>query len=97
MEWLSITRAMQPFLSTGYQQTPIPSDQELKSLIEKERAYLESKQQDRSLDLKIPHNFETTAPAFNPDVPTDIQAIKQNRKFPFFFFEYGFIFYYYDI
>lgn len=71
---------MHPYLSTSYQQIPIPSDEELKSLIEKERAYLETKQQDRSLDLKIPHNFETTAPAFNPDVPTDAQAIQANSK-----------------
>lgn len=71
---------MHPYLSTSYQQTPIPSGEELKALIEKERAYLETKQQDRSLDLKIPHNFETTAPAFNPDVPTDTQAIQANSK-----------------
>lgn len=80
MEWLAITRAMQPYLSTSYQQTPIPTDDELKVMIEKERTYLENKKQAKSLDLKIPHNFEATAPAFNPDVPTDPREIQQNRK-----------------
>jgi lariat debranching enzyme len=78
MEWLSITRAMQPYLSTSHQQIPIPSDNELKLMTEKERIYLESK---KSLDLKIPHNFEATAPAFNPEMRSDRQSIMQNRKF----------------
>lgn len=71
---------MQPYLSTSYQQTPIPSDEELKALIEKERVYLENKKLSGALDLKIPHNFEATAPAYNPDVPTNPQSIQENRK-----------------
>lgn len=83
MEWLSITRAMQPYLSTSFKQTPIPNDEQLKVMIENERVYLENKRQNGSLDLKIPHNFETTAPAFNPDAPSDPATIIQNRKFSF--------------
>ncbi|KAI8068155.1 lariat debranching enzyme, C-terminal domain-containing protein [Gilbertella persicaria] len=82
MEWLSITRAMHPFLSTGHQQTPLPSHDELKALIEKERAYLVAKQESNSLDLKIPHNFEATAPGYMPGVQMDRQAIWDNQ-YPF--------------
>jgi lariat debranching enzyme len=80
MEWLSITRALQPYLSTSYQQTPFPSGEELRQTTEKERSYLESKKQSGTLDLKIPHNFEATAPAFDPNSSSDRQTILQNRK-----------------
>ena len=69
---------MQPFLSTSRQQTPIPDDQALEAAIAKERQYLEAK---KLLDLKIPHNFEPTAPAFNPDVRWSRESILENRKF----------------
>lgn len=49
-------------------------------MIEKERLYLESIKQSGSLDLKIPHNFEPTAPAFDPAARSDRQTILQNRK-----------------
>lgn len=80
MEWLSITRAMQPYLSTSFNQTSIPSDEQLQTMIENERIYLENKKQIGELDLKIPHNFETTAPAYNPDAPSNSSDILQNRK-----------------
>lgn len=76
LEWLSITRAMQPYLSTTHQQLSIPSDEELTTMVEKERKYLEAK---KSLDLKIPHNFEATAPAYNPEYRSDRQSIIQNQ------------------
>lgn len=81
MEWLAITRAMQPYLSTSFNQTTIPNDDQLQVMIENERIYLESKKQSGELDLKIPHNFETTAPPFNPNAPSNPSEILQNRKF----------------
>lgn len=80
MEWLSITRAMHPYLSTVHQQATLPSDDELKIKIERERTYLEKKAESRALDLKIPHNFEPTAPAYNPNMPNDRQRTIENRK-----------------
>ncbi|KAI9483465.1 MAG: lariat debranching enzyme, C-terminal domain-containing protein [Benjaminiella poitrasii] len=83
MEWLSITRAMQPYLSTEHQAKPIPSDEELKQLIEKERVYLEKKKSSGALDLKIPHNFEPTAPAHDPNnVPSSREFIL-THQFPY--------------
>ncbi|KAI8967707.1 lariat debranching enzyme, C-terminal domain-containing protein [Mycotypha africana] len=79
MEWLAITRALHPFLSTTYQQAHIPfTDDELQNRIAEERRFLETKQQSGILDLKIPHNFEPTAPAYNPEMlPTNPQLIKE--------------------
>ncbi|KAI8353277.1 lariat debranching enzyme, C-terminal domain-containing protein [Choanephora cucurbitarum] len=83
MEWLAITRAMHPYLSTQYQPTPLPSHEELKEKINKELSYLESRQQANLLDLKIPHNFEPTAPGYlSQGVPMNRHAIQKN-KYPF--------------
>ncbi|KAI8637763.1 lariat debranching enzyme, C-terminal domain-containing protein [Parasitella parasitica] len=75
VEWLSITRAMHPYLSTAHQQATLPSDDELKIRIDRERSYLEQKLESRALDLKIPHNFELTAPSFDPNMQHDRQQI----------------------
>ncbi|KAG2205992.1 hypothetical protein INT47_005310, partial [Mucor saturninus] len=80
MEWLAITRAMQPYLSTSFNQTTIPEDDHLRTMIGNERAYLENKRQSGELDLKIPHNFETTAPPFNPNAPSSPSEILQNQS-----------------
>ncbi|KAL7319574.1 lariat debranching enzyme, variant 2 [Mucor circinelloides] len=80
LEWLSITRAMHPYLSTVHQQATLPSDDELKVKIERERTYLEGKAASRTLDLKIPHNFEPTAPAYDPNRPYDRQYIMDNQR-----------------
>lgn len=80
LEWLSITRAMHPYLSTARQQSQLPSDDELKTAIKKEHAHLTAKLESRSLDLKIPHNFEPTAPAYNPAMPSQHQSIIDYRK-----------------
>ncbi|KAI7908078.1 lariat debranching enzyme, C-terminal domain-containing protein [Cokeromyces recurvatus] len=80
MEWLSITRAMHPYFSSEYQQKPIPSDEELKILIEKERIYLEEKRASGALDLKIPHNFEPTAPAYNSNNKSNNEHVYLNPQ-----------------
>jgi lariat debranching enzyme len=81
LEWLSITRAMHPYLSTAHQQSPLPSNDDLKVAIKKEHAYLTAKLESRSLDLKIPHNFEPTAPAYNPAMPNQRQYSIDYRKY----------------
>lgn len=81
MEWLAITRATHPYLSTTRVQTPLPSDDQLKAMIEKEKTFLEDRLQKGVLDLKIPHNFEPTAPAHQPDVYLDQQTLLNYRKF----------------
>jgi lariat debranching enzyme len=81
LEWLSITRAMHPYLSTIRPQTPLPSSDDLKVAIQKEQTYLKAKLESRSLDLKIPHNFEPTAPAYNPAIPCPQQSIIDYRKY----------------
>lgn len=45
----------------------MPSDEKLKEEIAKEREQLEKQKQHNALDLKIPHNFEPTAPAHGTD------------------------------
>lgn len=91
MEWLAITRAMQPYLSTAQQQATLPSDDDLKIKIERERAYLEKKAECRALDLKIPHNFEPTAPAYDPTLPYDRQRTIDNRKHELLELEFCFV------
>ncbi|KAG1444840.1 hypothetical protein G6F55_012184 [Rhizopus delemar] len=75
MEWLSITKAMNNYLSISRAQTAIPSDKVLKEAIEKERHLLEEQRKCGILDLKIPHNFEPTAP-----VPLIIIPSSNNRS-----------------
>lgn len=40
--WLAITRAMHPFLSLSQRQTPLPPPEQLKELVRKEMAWVES-------------------------------------------------------
>lgn len=81
LEWLAITRAAHPYLSTSYNQLPLPPDDELKVKIQEEKEFLEGRLKTGALDLKIPHNFEATAPAYNPHERPDPQTILANRKY----------------
>ncbi|KAG1402706.1 hypothetical protein G6F60_005535 [Rhizopus arrhizus] len=79
MEWLSITKAMNNYLSISRAQTAIPSDKVLKEAIEKERHLLEEQKKCGILDLKIPHNFEPTAPAYIPKKQKGRHIFRQPR------------------
>ncbi|KAI7877791.1 Metallophos-domain-containing protein [Lichtheimia hyalospora FSU 10163] len=58
LEWLAITRAMQPYLSLRPQAIPLPSDADLQSAIDQELMYLDMMMDTDELDLTIPANFE---------------------------------------
>ncbi|KAI8986568.1 lariat debranching enzyme [Pilobolus umbonatus] len=76
MEWLSITRAMHPYLSLSNNPQTLPDESTLEKLIKNERFYLEDKLKSGNLDLKIPHNFERTAPPYpRPDTIPDIAYV----------------------
>ncbi|CEI87711.1 hypothetical protein G6F70_002658 [Rhizopus microsporus] len=81
LEWLSITKAMNKYLSVSHQHIPMPSDEKLKEEIAKEREQLEKQKQHNALDLKIPHNFEPTAPAHGTDTGGRNMFMQLQRPF----------------
>ncbi|CDH55972.1 lariat debranching enzyme [Lichtheimia corymbifera JMRC:FSU:9682] len=57
LEWLAITRAMQPYLSLRPQAIPLPNDADLQSAIDQELMYLDMMLDTDEIDLTIPANF----------------------------------------
>ncbi|KAF7725647.1 lariat debranching enzyme [Apophysomyces ossiformis] len=66
LEWLAITRAMQPYLSVEHNPAILPNEEDLQSSVAQELIYLETQQEMGDLDLKIPQNFVITASPHDP-------------------------------
>ncbi|ODQ52076.1 DBR1-domain-containing protein [Saitoella complicata NRRL Y-17804] len=61
-EWLAITRALHPWLSTTKKQRPLPRDEkEVAATIDKELAWVKENVMTRPTGSRIPRNFEQTA------------------------------------
>ncbi|BFZ62622.1 lariat debranching enzyme [Saitoella coloradoensis] len=61
-EWLAITRALHPWLSTTKKQRPLPRDEEeVAATMENELAWVKENVMTRPTGLRIPRNFEQTA------------------------------------
>ncbi|KAG0191296.1 lariat debranching enzyme [Apophysomyces sp. BC1034] len=75
LEWLAITRAMQPYLSVERNAAILPDDEQLQSSVEQELMYLTMQREAGDLDLNIPQNFAITAP---PHDPAADRAVHQN-------------------
>ncbi|KAI9028878.1 lariat debranching enzyme, C-terminal domain-containing protein, partial [Phycomyces nitens] len=80
LEWLAITRSMHPYLSTDRHEYKLPSNEMMKMSVEKELKQLEVMVDRGELDLKIPNNFQSTAPSFDPNVQWTCEETMRFRK-----------------
>ncbi|KAI9491745.1 lariat debranching enzyme, C-terminal domain-containing protein [Zychaea mexicana] len=65
LEWLAITKALHPYLSLNREATPLPTDEEMQSMIEQELMFLGMQEDMDELDLTIPKNFSATCDVFS--------------------------------
>lgn len=78
-EWLAITRALHPYLSLGRHQRLIPRTEELKSLVDIERAWVKQNLPNGGLiEISQVQQFVPTAPGPQPG------QHRQQRKTPNF-------------
>ncbi|KAJ3013066.1 lariat debranching enzyme [Thoreauomyces humboldtii] len=63
-EWLAIVRATNDLLSLTKVQAKVPADDEIKTRIDAERAWIKEHVSSRENGLLIPQNFSMTAPAY---------------------------------
>ncbi|KAL0093835.1 lariat debranching enzyme, C-terminal domain-containing protein [Phycomyces blakesleeanus] len=82
LEWLAITKSMHPYLSVERQEYRLPSNEDIQMTIKKELTQLEAMVGRGELDLKIPNNFQPTAPTFNPSVQWNHEQTVQ-FQYPF--------------
>ncbi|KAG2220824.1 hypothetical protein INT45_004485 [Circinella minor] len=88
LEWLAITKVLHPYLSLKRDATPLPTNEELQSMIEQELMFLSMQIDMDELDLKIPNNFEATCdvlsktyqPAANPQTIAFCQLLGIENK-----------------
>ncbi|ORY97279.1 lariat debranching enzyme, C-terminal domain-domain-containing protein [Syncephalastrum racemosum] len=74
LEWLAITRAMQPYLSLEKRPLPIPNDDDLNKAIKEQMDILQKEADAGTLSLE-PAKFEQTAPAI-----LDGQRLQKEEK-----------------
>ncbi|KAI9288254.1 lariat debranching enzyme, C-terminal domain-containing protein [Umbelopsis sp. AD052] len=78
LEWLAITQITQQYLSLQHHQPAIPSDNILYSQIDQKIEELQKRVDEGTLDLRIPNNFELTAPSHDYTHRMTPQEIAEN-------------------
>ncbi|KAI8079866.1 Metallo-dependent phosphatase-like protein, partial [Halteromyces radiatus] len=94
LEWLAITRAMQPYLSVQYQPIPMPPEEEVQRTVQQEAMYLDMQLDADALELKIPNNFTPTSRPHQLNLTLTRDEMHQYRKFQFNIYIYIYIYMY---